>query len=186
VGNGLNLPLTALNPVANLTEDGKVVFFQTSERLVGTDVGATQDVYRWKDGDLALVSSGHSPLITQEPPFGSGQPVPTNFLYAVSPDGSDVMIVTNDQLLPQDATNGSGAIYDARVDGGFPQGNSGPGPCSGDACQGSPTLPPAEPVAGSSSFFGPGNQHRRHKRCDKHRRLKHGKCVKKKKARESK
>lgn len=159
-------PLPPIYPVANVSDDGQTIVFESRDRLMAGDAGSTQRIYRWREGNLARISAGQS--------------VRDNFLYGVTPNASDILFLTNDHLLPQDQ-NSAGAIYDARVDGGFPTGASGPGPCGGDACQGIPLPAPPGPTIGSSGFFGPGNgaSHHHRKRCGKGRRLKHGKCVRK-------
>ncbi|MBO0746711.1 MAG: hypothetical protein J2O47_00085 [Acidimicrobiaceae bacterium] len=169
-------PLDAVHPSANLTHDGATVVFQSGEALTPADLNGAQDVYRWHDGDVSLISSGQA----------SGE----SFLYAVTRDASDIVFLTPQGLLPQDQNGATGALYDARVDGGFPTAGSGPGPCQGDACQGDPTPPPTEPGSASSSFSGPGNQGKdrggvpaKRKHCGKHRKLRHGKCVKKRRHR---
>jgi hypothetical protein len=160
-------PLPAIYPVANISDDGNMVVFQSRDQLVPGDIGSTQRVYRWRDGDVARISTGQS--------------IRDNYLYGVSPDGSDILFLTNDHLLPQDE-NSAGAIYDARVDGGFPTVVGGPGSCVADACQGIPLSPPPNPSMGSAAFSGPGNLHKRHHstHCRKHHHRRHGRCVKRK------
>jgi hypothetical protein len=127
---------------ANLASDGETVVFETEEALSVRDTNGEVDVYRWKDGDLALISTGRNPS--------------DSYLYAVSQNGEDIVFITTERLVPDDL-NTVGALYTARVNGGF-----APAPsdttCAGDACQGDPTPPPAVPGAGSSSFSGPGNR----------------------------
>lgn len=148
----------AVFEIANLSEDGQRVFFETSDRLVPDDAADTQDVYEWRAqgtgdcaqpaGCVALLSSGR----------GSDFGIPTNYLYAASPDGDDVFILTNEQLLDEDLTGGFGAIYDVRRDGGFAaDGQGGPSAgCVGDECQAPAGRPPAAVVPGSTATL-PGN-----------------------------
>lgn len=157
-----NSPTTAATRMANLTSDGKTVFFHSEDRLAPGDVNGTTDVYEWNEGRVALISSGKS-----------GSP---SFLTGVTQDGGDVFFKTQEALLPQDENAGSGAIYDARIGGGFPPIETSP-PCTvGEDCQGLPARPPSEPVIGSSTFSGPGNQ-RAKKRCGKRKKLRNGRCV---------
>ena len=103
----------------------------------------------------------------------------------MTPDGHDVFFRTREVLVPADQTAAAGAIYDARVDGGFPTGAAAPS-CVEDACQGPPTTPPSLPAAGSAAAQDEGNArlrpHPRGRRCGKgSKRVKrHGKvrCVK--------
>jgi len=143
-------PYSYLN-IANLTADGAAVFFETAEPLVARDVDGVVDVYEWKEGAVALVTSGQSPS--------------DNFLYGVTPSGRDVIFATNDTLLPRDHAGGSGSIYDARVDGGFAEEASSA--CLGDACQGQPSPPPPTPESSSISFHGKGNLHPRRRHCSR-------------------
>lgn len=150
-------PVSAPYVVNNVTDDGDAVFFQSSDSLVAADSGPGQDVYRWKAGEVALISSG---VGTRD-----------NYLYAVSPDGSDVFFVTDEHLVPGDE-NIFGAIYSARVNGGFAAASdaSGVGPCAGDACQGLPTSAPAPPPLGSATFRGKGNLKTPKRSCGKGKR----------------
>jgi hypothetical protein len=138
-------PITELNPPANLSADGSSVFFQSKEDLLPADGNGHQDVYEWKEGSgLTLISTGQSTA--------------NSFLYGVTPNGSDVAIWTREPLLPQDQNVGTGRIYDARVNGGFPPPESTvTEPCSGDACQGAPAAAPESPQVASSTLSGSGN-----------------------------
>lgn len=151
------VPLTAIYPTANVTNDGKMVLFQSEESLVPMDNDGLQDVYEWKDGSLFLISSGQSQQ--------------NDYLYANTTTGSDVLFLTGDGLVPRDENGGNGAIYDARVGGGFAESSSSTG-CSGEACQGPPSVIPGLSTPASSTFTGAGNvrHHRKHHRHRKHRR----------------
>jgi hypothetical protein len=138
-------PLTHLTPPTNLTTDGSAVFFESPESLLPEDGNDALDVYRWKEGSgLALISTG--------------QATSNSFLYSMTPNGSDVLIVTGQQLRPEDENGGTAAIYDARVNGGFPPPEKTvTEPCSGDACQGAPAPAPTESTNASASVEGGGN-----------------------------
>jgi hypothetical protein len=122
--------------VSNLSEDGRLVFFQTPEPLLASDVDGVEDVYEWEaqgvggctreGGCVSLISSGHS-----------NSP---NYLFAATPSGSDVLFTTSDRLTPTDADPTS-SIYDARIDGGFPP--AAVVPCSAEECKGPLSAPPA-------------------------------------------
>ena len=152
-----------------LSADGRRLFFDSDDHLLGTDTDGAADVYQWEargEGDcqanpgcVSLISGGR----------GEGG----EFLDA-SAEGSDVFFITGDSLVPSDP--GSLDAYDARIDGGLPEPQQ-PIACEGDSCQPLPS-PPQDPTAGTS-FPGPGNpppkyfkEHRkRHHK--KHHRRKH-------------
>ena len=160
-------PVNALSHIANLTSDGKAVFFQTADSLLPADGDGHADVYEWKLGRLSLISSG-----------GSSN---HDYLYGMSADGRDVFFETDDSLVPQDQDEGDPSIYDARVEGGFaaPAAKA----CLEDSCQGTPARAPVLPAPTSSSVRGPGNVPAGHGSCPRGKRLvrkhRHRRCVKK-------
>jgi phosphodiesterase/alkaline phosphatase D-like protein len=157
----------------NLSADGKRVFFETPDKLVAADtngdvgcaehglfnvanVKACQDVYEWEaegsgscqsaaqnGGCLYLLSTGTSK-----------QP---SFFDDASTSGNDVFIYTDSQLVPQD-TDQLTDLYDVGVDGGMSSQHRLVSPsCTGDVCQGAPSVPPVLGTQGSETFSGPGN-----------------------------
>ncbi len=153
------LPTSQLHVPRVISASGDRIFFNALDALTPRDTNAKEDVYEWQpasnaaecaadgaeqyvessQGCLSLISSGESPSDSE-------------FLDASS-DGSDAFFVTNASLLPQDP--GLYDVYDARVNGGFPQ----PVPtaaCEGEACQG-PLSPPNDPTPASATFNGAGN-----------------------------
>jgi hypothetical protein len=141
------------SPVANLSADGKRVFFQSGEALVPADDDGVQDVYEWEaegvggctraQGCLSLISSGRSGA--------------DNSLFAVTPSGSDVFFDTTDVLAGSDPSS-MVSIYDARIHGGFPPAQGPAGECLGEACQ-SAAVAPVDATPTSFSFEGRGNAH---------------------------
>jgi hypothetical protein len=150
--------------IHNVTNDGSRVFFETRDPLMRRDVDGATDVYEWHSGELSLISSG------QSLPDGTlifGDFVGGNFLYGVSPDGTNVLFLTNDALLPQVSGQVPLNLYDARVNGGFPQPQSS-ATCAEETCQGQPAAAPGLPGIASDSFRGEGNaRHARHRRCER-------------------
>lgn len=168
-GNGPASPAPELVEVRNMTDDGKIVFFMSSDALVPEDTDGVQDVYEWKEGTVSLISSGRST---------GGK----NWLFGVSADGQDVVFQSTDILVPQKYDE-TPAFYDAKVNGGFAPPSEAP-PCVEESCQGPPAAAPTEPSIGSRGFVGPGNRsgkkpkcnRKRHKHCrgaHKHRKRHH-------------
>jgi hypothetical protein len=165
-------PVNEVSSIANVTVNGRRVFFQSSEPLVLGDTDNKTDVYEWEaqnegtcetaGGCLRLISSGHS---------GSD-----DYLYAMSADGNNVFFETGDRLTPRDLES-TPSIYDARVGGGEAPETAAMAECLGEACQ--PVVVPSEvKTPASSTFEGAGN-HRRH-RCARHgsrARRRHAGCM---------
>ena len=144
-------PVNAVSHIANVSVDGKRVFFQSADRLVAADLDGKVDVYEWEaeGAGNCLREAGCISLIS------SGKGTEDNYLYAMTPDGHDVFFLGGDTLVPQDPSK-TQSIYDARVEGGFPTPSAPAGECLGEACQ--PAVrAPDDSTPGSSSFEGPGN-----------------------------
>jgi hypothetical protein len=136
----------------NLPGEGEGrLFFESQDALVAKDTnGRIQDVYEWTpngvggctrvNGCVALVSSGHSPN--------------DSMFVTSTPDAKNAFFITREQLLAQDQDEQLD-VYDARVGGGIAEG--GVPPCSGEACRGALSPPPAPTPPGSSLFTGRGN-----------------------------
>jgi hypothetical protein len=127
-----------------MSSDGHYVFFSTEQSLLPQDTNGLADVYEYDTdtGVLRLISSG-----TGE----SG-----SWFEDASANGSDVFFLTAQKLTGWD-TDTLTDLYDARVNGGFPEPSPPPVPCDGDACQGVPSAVPSFNTA--SGFSGLGNQH---------------------------
>jgi hypothetical protein len=137
-----------------LSEDGSRAFFETTEALVPQDTNGVSDVYEWENGHIYLISSG------QGGEYGGGVEGSSisslgSTLAGASSNGDEVFFTTIDRLVPQDEED-SRAIYDARVDGGFPYTPVGHG-CDSGQCQGPQTPAPVFAPPASSTFVGVGN-----------------------------
>jgi hypothetical protein len=162
--------VNASTVIANITDDGARVFFQSADRLLPEDANEAVDVYEWQakgsggctrdGGCLALISSG--------------QGESNSYLYAMSADGRDVFFRTPEKLVGADVP-GSSSIYDAREGGGIPE-VPAPAPCQGDACQGQGGEPPVLPSAATTGS-GEGNEAPKAPGCAKGRHRVKGRCV---------
>ena len=158
----------APTPLRNFSADGSRVFFETTKKLVATDVNgdagcppegyfhkpACQDVYEWEaegsgscdtpGGCLYLLSTGTSPT--------------ASYFADASASGDDVFIFTRNQLVPQDQDQLLD-VYDVSVGGGLASQHQVPPPgCSGEECRGRGTSPPFASGASTAVFQGPGNR----------------------------
>jgi hypothetical protein len=155
-----------------ISEDGRVVFFDTENVLVPQAVPGRVHVYEWHEGTISLISAPDDP--------GNA------FFLGSGASGDDVFFSTHAQLAPSD-TDQSTDIYDARVEGGF-GGVTRPA-CTGTGCQGVPAAAPVFATPASVTFAGDGNlpteavqQHIKikvnTKRCKRRGVKRHGRCVK--------
>jgi hypothetical protein len=175
-------PAVVLN---NLSEDGSRVFFETTEALVAADADGVNDVYEWQKVGLGsrrdLISSGSSVEVQSLHDQVRLQPSP-NVLLAITPSGSDVVFLSQDELVPGAGSGGAPALYDARVGGGFPP-PPGSHACLEEECKLTPGViaplpggPPSELSSGSGNVKPRKKRHKHHCR---HRKHKH--CSKKQK-----
>ena len=170
-------------PSRALSEDGRRLFFESYDALVPGDTNGAVDVYEWEatgedpsNGKCTEASPSYSPpnsgclsLITS-----GTSPEETAFIDA-SADGSNVFFLTQSSLLPADP--GLRDLYDARVDGGFPEPEPIPPLCEGEACQNAPGAP-NDPTPGSLSFQGAGNVNESPPaHCPKGKVRRKGRCV---------
>jgi hypothetical protein len=127
----------------NLSENGSRLFFDSSDPLVPHDSNGLQNVYEYENGHDYLISDG----------AGSAG---SSFLDASS-NGENVFFTTTDGLVGQDRDKRD-AVYDARVDGGFPA-PAAPAECvNADSCHGPQSPQPGVfGVSGTATFVGIGN-----------------------------
>jgi hypothetical protein len=138
-----------------LSDDGRRVFFNTTEALTAEDSNGRWDAYEYD------VPSGTVHLLS------TGKAAGNSFFLEATASGDDVFLVTRERLVGWDVDDNYD-LYDARVGGGFPDPVPAPSPCAGEACRSQAAAPPAAGVGGSAHYRGPGNARarlRRHRRC---------------------
>jgi hypothetical protein len=150
-----------------LSDDGRFVFFTTEDGLVPQDTNGDKDAYEYdsETEEVRLISSGTSP--------------DDSFFLDASADGKDVFFATTQRLSGWDV-DGNYDLYDARVNGGFPEPPPAAAPCEGEACRAGAPPAPAPEQPGSAGFNGPGNPKWPHRRCRKrrsHGKHKHRRCA---------
>jgi NHL repeat len=173
------LPLYDGNAIAQwrlgtraISDDGSTIVFSTSEPLSSGAINQGRvDIYAWREGRVSMISTGHSQTSDRSP--------------VVSASGRDIFFVTNQNVLQQDS-DGVFDVYDARIGGGIPAPLVPAGGCSGDSCQGPPSVPSLLGDPASATFSGLGNLvppvAKPKPRCKPaYSRDKRGKCVKRKK-----
>ncbi len=163
-----------------LSDDGSTIVFSTVAPFSSRAVNGDVNVYAWHEGRTGMISTGLSQTSDTNP--------------VVSRSGQDIFFLTSQNILPQDS-DGLLDVYDARIDGGFPEASVPPGGCSGDTCQGPPSVPSLLNAPASATFSGLGNpipasktvtkpKSKPKSRCKPgYSHDKHGKCAKVKRAR---
>jgi hypothetical protein len=135
-------PPRVVNDARGVSSDGERIFFDSPDPLVGRDTNGDFDTYEWEDGKVFLISSG------------------TSSEYSVfldnSESGGDVFFTTDDELVQGD-DDGGFDVYDARIP--RPGDDLPPSavPCSGDVCQGPPSVVQLLGAPPSATFSGAGN-----------------------------
>jgi len=122
------------------SDDGRRVFFQSSDAVVPQAASGLQQVFEYEDGSISPISR----------PDSSAKAI----LVAVSSSGDDVFFESYDDPVPG-PTAGDDAMFDARVGGGFPLRSRQE--CSGDACRGPLSSPPVFAAPSSNALPGAGN-----------------------------
>lgn len=173
------------NSRRNLSEDGRV-FFETPEALLPSDSNGQTDVYEYEPDGVGSCGETGGCLFLVSTGTGSH---PTRFIDA-SANGDDVFLLDEQALVPRSNPQEARTIYDARVDGGFPEPSVSPPCITADSCRSAPVPQPSSFGAPSSqTFSGAGNSAPspptvktavKSKKCKKGFVKKKGKCVKSK------
>jgi hypothetical protein len=139
--NAIKVPIP-LHLQRNVSNTGQV-FFDTKNHLLEAVRNEVSNVYEYEGGQLHLLSSG-----TAEAP---------SYFYEASSDGGDVYLITA-QALTSASNSVELAIFDAKVDGGFPASSAANSePCKGESCSGPQSIAPRPPAISSTSTSGSGN-----------------------------
>jgi hypothetical protein len=135
---------TAVESRSGVSNNGQV-FFQTAAALLPRDTNGVADVSEYDyAGGLHLISTGTSSSESR--------------LLGSSDSGNDVFFLGRQALLPGESNEESLAVYDARVDGGFPV-TAVPVCTTADACRTAPAPQPLFPSVGvgTAAVFGEDN-----------------------------
>lgn len=165
-----------------ISEDGDRVFFDSIEPLAPQDKNGLLDVYEWEAQGEGSCREARGCVYL----LSGGQSTDNSYLIDASANGDDVFFVSRAQLVKADHGDND-VLYDARVGGTQPNAEV---ECSGTGCQGTPPAPPIFATPASATFDGTGNfptmpqlpEPGPPRKCAKGKRLIHGKCVKKAKA----
>jgi hypothetical protein len=153
-GRGTYVPISLNNTFMHrwVNEAGTDVFFDTAQPLVPQDTNGRVDVYEWEREGAgscpAGVPSGGCIYL-----LSGGTSSDQSLLVDASASGSDAFFTTRGQLVPQDRDDRVD-VYDARVNGGFPETSRA---CTGTGCQGVPPASPSFATPPSVTFDGIGN-----------------------------
>jgi hypothetical protein len=125
-----------------VSDDGRRVVFMATEPLSVDAANGHDDVYIWEktsggdEGRVSLISSGSS--------------VTNDLAPVLTPSGRDVFFDTTAGLVAADTENDTD-VYDARIEGGFPEPPAPGAECSADGCQGPLTNPVPLLIPGSAA-----------------------------------
>ncbi len=145
-----------------MSTDGSKVFFTSDDPLTPGAEGES-NIYEWENGRLRLIAAGGTLEAGTRPEY-----------FDSSASGDDVYFSTTRKLVSQDFDL-TRDLYDARVNGGFPEPPPPPTPCDplAEGCQGPSARQPGSVTPASEGFSGSGNpapaihkpkKHRKHKK----------------------
>jgi len=146
-----------------LTDSGQL-FFSTGQALLPGDTNAVSDVYEYRAGSgLNLISDGAG--------------TEASYFFEASEGGGDVFFGTADALVPSDTDNAFN-LYDASVEGGFPEATGSAAPCSAaESCRSAGASPSTNPTPATVTGSSAGNVAPA-KHCKKGQVRRKGHCVK--------
>jgi hypothetical protein len=127
-----------------LTDDGRRVFFNSTEALVPEDTNGRLDAYEYD------VASGRVHLLS------SGKSTDQSYVIDATANGDDVFILTRERLVGWDVDDRYD-LYDARVAGGFPEPPTPAPVCTGEVCRGASRPAPSVDVSASRGYRGAGD-----------------------------
>jgi hypothetical protein len=163
-----------LTPNGTNIDDSGRVYFTTLEQLTLRDTNRRTDAYEWEElpsgeGVLNLVSTGTGTINAA--------------LASVDADGKNAYFFTRESIIPQDDNGPTMKVYTAREGGGFPY-ELQKVPCqAADECRGPGTVVPPPPNIGTYEGSLGNVRHGKKKSCKKGSVRRHGRCVKRRKAR---
>jgi hypothetical protein len=129
-----------MSHLGRMVNDDGSVLFTTLDGLAAQDGNGAKDVYRWRDGQVQMLSRG---LPGRD----------SRFLDA-SEDGKTVFFSTNDAIVPTD-TDKAVDIYMTRPGAGFTYPVADPvAPCSGGDCRDTTSPPAPLALPGSGGLSG--------------------------------
>jgi hypothetical protein len=145
-----------------ISQDGSRVFFNSQASLVPEDRNSVSDVYEWERPAAAGEPDNTCAVQSASPVTGgctfllSGGVAnsPASVLIDADATGDNVFFEHVGQLGQTEAPVDHNELYDARVDGGFPQVAVG---CAAAACQPGVSSPAAPAAPASTTFTGVGN-----------------------------
>jgi len=142
-----------------LADDGRL-FFDSPDDLVPQATNHKEDVYEYEPSGVGRCESASGGCVSL---LSSGDSTRESAFLEATPNGSDVFLLTQAQLLPQD-TDTAFDIYDARECAQAspcltPPGAPPPRCEATAACRPAlPSEPASIPASGTATFSGPGNQ----------------------------
>jgi hypothetical protein len=128
----------AVGYLQRFLSDSGQVFFNTVDRLLPGDTNGLSNVYEYENGQLYLLSNGSGTA--------------NSYFSEASANGENVFLLTSELL---NDTNGDISLFDARVNGGYPEPPTPPPPCNENNCRGAGTGSPSSLSPGSAAFTGP-------------------------------
>jgi hypothetical protein len=178
------VPENNLHEARLITDNGKRLYFETTDSLALRDSNGAKDIYQWEEAGAGGCGEGDPSYVAAAEGcvnlISSGQSLVDSEFTEASPDGANVFFTTLSSLVPQDP--GVPDVYDAREKGGLPTPAPEPPECEGENCQ-NPQGPPVFSTPSSSTYEGPGNVAKQGKKpCPKGKVRRQGRCVKKHKA----